>query len=216
MTCPVFQTTELMPDEMHMLSQPLMTEEGFVNPACINELEAELTGLGKTHDRLKGDPEWDRKKDRWTFKHQIVGCFAMWACRQSPYGVPDGLESVCKYLNACLNSYGFDKAEMLELSLCDISRMLHEVLYEQGIKEFDAWNQSRIAGPSIQFSCRYSAKDPDRDFIDLDALLHNVCISIRDERRRNDEFDRKFDADHPQFAGAVPDPKNFQSPPNNR
>jgi hypothetical protein len=199
-----------MNDEPIMLSQPLMTEDGFVNPACMNELEAELTGLGKTYERLKDDPEWSKKKDQWTFKHQIVGCLAMWACRQSPYGVPEGLESVCKYLNASLNSYGFDKAEMIELSLCDISRMLYEVLYEQGIKPFDAWNVSKIAGPPIHFSCRFSAKDPDRDFIDLDALLHNVCISIRNERRTNNEFDRKFDADHPEFKNSSPNPEKEQ------
>jgi hypothetical protein len=89
---------------MEMLSQPLLTEEGLLNPACMNELEAAIGAAGKTHQRLSGDPEWSERKAHWTFRHEITGAFAMWACRQSPYGVPDGLENVCKYLkNSRLN-----------------------------------------------------------------------------------------------------------------
>jgi hypothetical protein len=35
--------------------------------------------------------------------------------------------------------------------------------------------------------------DPDRDFIDLDALLHNVCLDIRLERRASDAFNKQFE-----------------------
>lgn len=185
---------------MEMLSQPLTTSDGFLNPACMNELTAAIAGMGKTHDRLRGDPEWDERKDRWTFKTDIVGAFAMWACRQSPYGVPDGLENVCKYLNAALQSCApWEKmGGMTECSLCDISRWLHEILYEQGVKEFDAWNRCKAGDtPDIQFTCAMDGRrDPDRDFIDLDALLHNVCLTIRDERRKNRAFDGKFDREH--------------------
>lgn len=186
----------MTPEEIEMLSQPLLTEDGAINPACLNELSATISGIGKTWQRLSDDPEWNEK--RWTFQKEIVGTFAMWACRQSPYGVPDGLENVCKYLNICLaRDVNWEAHGMAEISLCEINRMLHEILYEQGVSEFDAWNRCKKGEtPEIQFSSAMDGPtDPDRDFIDLDALLHNVCLTIRNERRKDDAFDAKFEAE---------------------
>lgn len=185
--------------EIEMISQPLTTSEGALNPACMNELSAAIGAMAPTHIRLANDDEWSGKKDRWTFRSDIVGAFAMWACRQSPYGVPDGLENVCKYLNAALKTeFKWDTAGMQELSLCDINRALHTILMDQGIAEFDAWNRCKKGEtPEIQFtSAMDGRRDPDFDFIDLDALLHNVCLTIRDERRKNKAFDDDFEARH--------------------
>jgi len=92
---------------------------------------------------------------------------------------------------------------MCEASLCDISRQLYAILYEQGVAEFDAWNRCKVGEtPEIQFSCRYdNRQDPDRDFIDLDALLHNVCLTIRDERRKNKAFDQQFEVEQGKTDG---------------
>ena len=182
-----------------IIREPILTEEGLVNPVCIAEIEAAIGSIPPDYQRLDGDAEWTEK--RFTTRKEIVGAFAMWACRQSPYGCPTGLETVCKYLNECLKTEcEWNSVEMpwASLSLCDINKMLHDILYEKGVKVFDAWNEC-VAGktPNISFTSRYGIAnyDPDKDFIDLDALLHNVSITIRNERRRNDEFDKKFDAD---------------------
>jgi hypothetical protein len=188
-----------------ILSQPLTTEDGFLNPACLNELEGAISALAPTHVRLKDDPEWSEKKDRWTFRTEIVGHFAMWACRQSPYGTPDGLENVCKYLFASLKSCtDWGTHDMAEVSLCEINRWLREILYDQGVSEFDAWNRCKVVDtPNLAFaSAMDGPSDPDRDFIDLDALLHNVCVSIRDERRKNKDFNDRFEAEY----GSSPQP----------
>jgi len=186
----------------NIISQPLTTEEGFINSACINELESAISEMPKTHNRLSNNSEWSESKDKWTTKSTIVGAFAMWACRQSPHGVPDGLENVCKYLNASLKSVvKWDINEMAECSLCDINKWLYEIVYNQDIKEFDNWNVSKKSKESlikgVIFVDRYSTPNPDYDFIDLDALLHNVCITIRDERRKDKAFDDKFDKEYP-------------------
>lgn len=183
-------------DNGEMISQPLLTEDGFLNPACMNELADTIRNIPKTHDRLRGDPEWDSKEDKWIFKKDIVGHFAMMSCKLSPYGVPDGLENVCKYLNVALNSCGtWNEFEMQEASLCEINKWLHEILYEQGVEEFDKWNECKVGStPDIQFVSSMDGKtDPDRDFISLDALLHQTCVSIRDERRKNKAFDEKLE-----------------------
>lgn len=173
-------------DKIEILSQPLLTSEGSLNPACLNELKATLAETPKTYHRLRDEPEWSYKS--WTFTNNIVGAFSMWACRQSPYCVPDGLENVCKYLHAALKTaVPWDAHGMAQLSLCDINRLLREILYEQGVAEFDAWNRCKAGDtPDISFSSAFDGtRNPDREFIDLDALLHNVCITIRDERRKS-------------------------------
>lgn len=184
---------------MQMLSQPLMTAEGFINPACMNELSSAISNMGTTHERLADDPEWNTKL--WVFRKEIVGYLAAWAIRQSPCGVPEGLETVCKYLDACLKkSVEWIHEGMADLTLCEISRLLHDILMDKGIEAFDNWNRSQAdregvhKDPEIAFSCRYSKDDAFYDFIDLGALLHNVCISIRDEWRANQAFDAKFEA----------------------
>lgn len=192
-----------MPDDKfdHIISQPLMTDEGFVNPACLNELDAAIKNIPPTYIRLQDDSEWGNSKNMWTFKHDIVGAFAMWACRQSPYGVPDGLENVCKYLNAALQSCGngWKNEGMQECSLNNINKWLHEILMDQGVVEFNAWNERKSGKiPDIQFVTRIDKKrNPDYDFIDVHALLHNVCLTIRDERRISKAFNDKFNAEYP-------------------
>jgi hypothetical protein len=188
-----------MIDPEDILKQPLLDEDGKLNPMCVAEITETINATGKTHERLRGDPEWDVSKDQWTFPDEITGAFAMWACRQSPYGVPDGLENVCKYLHACLlKERKWENSGMEELSLCEINKMLYDILYEQGVAEFDAWNRCKVGDtPDIQFTSAVDGRrNPDRDFIDLDALLHNVCLTIRDERRKNKAFDERFEKEH--------------------
>jgi hypothetical protein len=174
-----------MPDDvtppMEMLTNPLLTEDGFVNEACMKELAAAINGIPDVHVRCADDPEWNRPY--WTFPHNITGPFAMWAVRQSPYGCPDGLETVVKYLTACLRTaFSWDTAGMAHLTLWEISEAIHRILLAE-----------RRPTDEERFS---NNRPPDADFIDLHALLTNTVISIRDERRRDDAFDAAFEAEH--------------------
>ncbi len=165
-----------------MLSQPFMTEDGFVNPACMNELEASINNMPPTYERLKNDPEWSTPII--VYVRQITGAFAQWAVRQTEnHAYPPNLEHVIGYLDACLRKkFLEEESNYLEiwakLTLCEINKMLWDIL--EGTKEFDAWNTEECLG---------------KDWLDLHALLHNVCNSIRFEEQRNKEFDRKFEED---------------------
>ena len=111
-------------ENIEMLSQPLLTEEGFVNEACINELNAFILNTSKTYDRLNDNSEWAIKK--WTFKKDITRSLAKYAISQSPYVCPDNLEAVIRYLDACLEKeVEWKEYGMAELSLCDINKLLH-------------------------------------------------------------------------------------------
>ena len=182
--------------DIEMLSQPLLTEEGFVNEACLNELNKAIQNAPKSYERLDGDSEWSVK--RWTFKKDITGALAKYAISQSSYSCPDNLEDVIKYLDACLEKeVDWEKFGMAELSLCDISKLLYDILYEQRITYFDNWNKSKKGNVEIQFVSRYSGpENPDYSFIDLDALLHNVCLDIRLERRASDKFHKEFEEEY--------------------
>ena len=187
-------------EEIPILSQPLLTEDGFINGACINELESTLNNMPETYDRLAGDPEWSEK--RWIFLDDITSRLARWAVAQSPYPCPDDLEVVVKYLAACLEKEfarvpDDDKCtEMVKLSLCQINKLLHDILgeFEPVLK----WNNRKNGddNPTHFVSAYDGETDPDNDFIDLGALFHNVCLSVRNDRRRNDEFERKFEETH--------------------
>ena len=167
----------------YMLENPLLTEDGFLNEACWNELCSAIKNCPKLHDRCDNDIEWTKK--RITAVREITGGLAYWAVRQigccppadeGPI-VPPNLEKVIGYLHTCIRPK-FDKFGWAQLSLCDISKMIYGILYEQGISCFDEWNTKEVMGDY---------------WLDLDALITNVCITIRDERRKNDEFDKKFD-----------------------
>ena len=163
-------------NDFHMLSQPLTTEEGFLNEACINELNAHILNMPPDWERLANDPEWT-KKHYITWRH-ITGHLAHWAVRNiaehdsTPF--PPGLETVIGYLNACIRPK-FDNMGWAHLTLCEINKMLHDILMED--KTFNSWNDEKIIS----------------GWLDLDALLHNVCISIRDEERANRVFDEEFE-----------------------
>ena len=187
----------------HIISEPFLTEEGFVNEACMNELNKAIENMPPAYERLADRPEWSEKKDKWTFKKDIVAAFAKWAIRQSGYACPDNLEKVVGYLDACLDKMvDWDTCGMTELSLCDINRLLHEILMDQGISFFDDWNKAKKEWRSdSRFDCMGEAEkvDPDFGFIDLHALLKNVCLDIRTDRRDFEAFNKKFDEEQKEI-----------------
>ena len=160
-----------MTEDFHMLSQPLTTEEGFINEACINELNAAILNMPPDWERLADRPEWNKKI--YIYWRNITGYLAQWAVRQftehdsTPF--PPGLEKVIGYLSACIRPK-FDKLGWAHLSLCDINKMLHDILMED--KTFLSWNDEKIIS----------------NWLDLHALIRNVCISIRDEKQISDFF----------------------------
>ena len=178
--------------DLEMLNEPLTTEEGFLNPVCLAELEAKIKGVPEAHERLRGKPEWSVEYPM--LLDEIVGALASWAIRQSG-GIPPDLGGVCAYLRECLKrEEGIlnvsDIPMFTRLSLCDLNKKLWEIL--EGHAPFEVWNNP---GAMQKAGC---------DFVDISALLRNVCISIRDRRRHDYAFDRKFEREHEERHGKKP------------
>jgi hypothetical protein len=151
----------------------------------------------------RSDPEWINK--RIASVKDITSSFAKFSIMQSPYSCPDNLEYIIKYLDSKLKEkVEWDNLGYAELSLSDIEKLLYDILYEKGVKEFDDWNVSKKGKSDFVFVTAFSKPDPDYDFIDLDALLRNVCVEIRDERRKNDAFNKKFEEEYTAEYGHPP------------
>lgn len=182
-------------DDIDMIPEPMFTEEGFDNPNFMPALESAIKNMPETYERLANDPEWNTP--RWTNYREVVGALAQWSIRNiaddtcgkriidAPH-FPPNLEMVLGYVAACLKPK-FAKHNTceplqgsMEISLCDINRMLHEILTIEEFAPFMEWNTKETMGDA---------------WLDLSALLHNVCLTIRDERRAWDAFDKKFNED---------------------
>lgn len=192
-------------DDIPMLPEPMFTEEGFENPNFMPALTAAINNMPESYERLANEPEWNTP--RWTNYRDVVGALAQWAIRNIPDDdrdddlnvimldsppFPPDLEKVLGYVSACLKPQ-FMKLNTCDplvgcakVSLCDINHMLHEILTIEEFAPFMAWNTEEAMG---------------KGWLDLSALLHNTCLTIRDERRANDLFDKKFEEKYGRLPG---------------
>lgn len=170
--------------DIHMLSQPLTTEEGFLNEACMNELAAAINNMPESWERLANYPEWCTKG--WIFASDISGYLAGNAVKLYKK-CPPNLVSVVDYVATCLYRE-FEKRDhfkdkqlndiICQLSLCEINKMLWDILGDLSI--FQEWNTEEVMG---------------KYWLDLSALLHNVCLDVRRSRRENKRFDDQFESE---------------------
>jgi len=139
------------------------------------------------HERpcLKSNPEWNTP--RLTHYREITGGLAYWAVRQihrnRPY-FPPKLEFTIGFLTAMIRPR-FSKLGYAELSLCEISKMPYDVLMPEEF--FRVWRDEAVMGKAR---------------LNLDALIRNVCLTIRDERRALDQFNEDIDRQY----GDSPEP----------
>jgi hypothetical protein len=152
--------------DVEIIQEPLLTDDGLVNPVAIAKIEAFCENMPDTHERMAGNAEWEAK--RWIAWREVVGGLAYWGVRQiepgcdTPY--PPHFEKVIGFFAACSRPR-FDNNGLAHLSLREVAKMLYDILTPEPM--FQAWNDSeQLAG-----------------WLDLDALIRNVCTTIRDERR---------------------------------
>ena len=144
-----------------------------------------INSIPKTYERLKDDLEWNTK--RCTSITDILGLFVKYAVIQCGGFVPPEIYGVVGYLKKELIKREFteltDEFRFQDLSLCDISKLLWDILGDFPL--FTNWNDSTVM--------------TGMDWIDLDALLHNVCIGIRADRRDFDRFNEEFELKQKEY-----------------
>lgn len=137
----------------------------------------------------------ETNKRFWVFKHQIIGAFAKWAVRQSPYCYPDGLEKGLRLLDSEVSKQlAWSTIGMAKLSTQDILDVLDNVVKNPRNRVFVGWNTpKKNKNVKFLFTSRYHTPKPDYDFIDLDALIRNTVTDIYRESESDAEFDRRVE-----------------------
>jgi len=147
------------------------------------DLADAINSFPPLHIRMADDPEWT--EDCWMYYSEITGWFSHWAVRQihcgtddCPFPYPKGFEVVLAHLDdACRQKFG---PHLFQSSLCRIDEFLHNTLMSFG--PFVEWNNTENGVLK-------------KWWLDLHALIGNVIIGIRDERRQDKEFDENFERD---------------------
>ena len=130
----------------------------------------------------------------------IMGGVACWAVRQSPYPVPDNLETVLNKLNIIMSTDNIFKEpspdfRYSKFDFRDLETYIKSKL--ETIPEFTDWNnrKNKDNKSEYNFVTRYNVPDPDNDFIDLGALYKNVTGLILTDAEEfrifNEEFDKE-------------------------
>jgi hypothetical protein len=115
---------------------------------------------------------WKNTSNRVVLKSVVVGHFAMWAVRQSPYPVP---EELVKGIEEFSQARGFGNDEHLETTFANLQMIISDALSKSAI--ISSWNVAK-KGAGIVFVSTYSEPKPDYDYIDLDALARNIAQSV--------------------------------------
>lgn len=141
------------------------------------------------------------KEPFYVGQSQLMGHIAHWCVRLSPYPVPTALESVLSYF-AAQTAHLFDAQDFRETTLADVRELLREHLLSQ--VPVQRWNRCRT-GPTPDYqatSARDKPRDPDRDFVDLDALSTNIVLALAAEMLAYQQEDERYHA----MAANMPEP----------
>lgn len=170
--------------EMQMLSQPLLTDEGLLNEACLNEMSAAINNMPAQSVRLASEPEYQIRAIMT--EDDLIGAIAgvtvpMYS-RRGYIGLPPGLHEVIGYAAARFRR----ECEIIEgmnyryITLIELAEFMEDVARE--CEQVKAWNDC--------------GNHPEGDFIDLGAWSRNVVIRIREMRRHSWAFDWKFEKEY--------------------
>lgn len=112
--------------------------------------------------------------------NMLLGHFAMWSVRQSPYPCPDNLEKVLGWLYERLAPEMTDGIAGCRMCYFASCREFEDWLKQRANFYWVAnWNKPKSGHQQeYVFSSRYDSPAPDGDFIDLDALHRNVARSV--------------------------------------
>ena len=128
--------------------------------------------------KLRTDLVWQDKKKRVVSEHTVIGHFAMWTVRQSPYGYPKNLK---KGLIEFKDNYA--PPEYQKMSIKQLQVFIASAIEKS--PTIKSWNNPKKGKHTMVFTSRYNSVKPDYriagtflDFIDLTALGRNTGHSV--------------------------------------
>lgn len=118
---------------------------------------------------------WD-KENIYVSHKSLAGALAHWAVQQSPYTVPENLgPAVVQFMER------WGLADFAPMNSANLKIAIRQTIEQCPL--IVAWNTPKIGGAvnpefGVAFVSRYESIKPDHDFIDLDALAHNICHEL--------------------------------------
>lgn len=118
---------------------------------------------------------WD-KKDICVSHKNLAGALAHWAVRQSPYTAPNDLGIAIEQF---MEHWGGN--DYLMMTSTNLKAAIRRTIDQCPL--IVAWNTPKEEGAvnpetGVAFVSRYENIKADYDFVDLDALAHNVCHEL--------------------------------------
>lgn len=118
---------------------------------------------------------WD-KEDICVSHKSLAGALAHWAVTQSPYTVPENLGAAVEQF---MEHWG--GKDYLMMTSANLKTAIRRTIDQCPL--IVAWNTPKKEGAvnlatGTAFVSRYETIKPDYDFVDLDALAHNVCHEL--------------------------------------
>lgn len=151
--------------EFDIITQPLLTPDG-------EQIWSNL------FEPMEGKIGWHTKG--YVYLKEITSLVAKWAIKQSPYPIPNQLDTVIEHLHIklieCISDLPSDNIligglnPLINVSAGEIEKWLYDILFN--FEPVLAWNTPR--NKNRVAPC--NSGRPDDDFIDLDALVINVCV----------------------------------------
>ena len=169
--------------------------EGGALEALVEQLEED--GVFDKADRanqarLETNPEWSRRE--WTHVHSIMEAWAYGVLSSDSwhhgYRLVENFEVVFNHVSKRLQEKFANKV-VVEISLVEIRQWLGE--WARECPGYLAWNERGGSG----IVSRYTPTPSVPEFIDLSVPPHNAAIWVRDQRRHERAFDRRFPLDTP-------------------
>lgn len=120
-------------------------------------------------------PVWGIKEHMLLSVDDILGTFAMWAVKQSPYAAPENLmECISDLKHWVEQDFDFSDMGFTKKTIEELRAYLEEVF--EKIDSTAKLNVPKKDSGSIMqgSSSRYHTTKPDYDFIDLGALARNI------------------------------------------
>lgn len=160
--------------------------------------------------RLEVDTEWSEPE--YVHVHTLVTAFMHGISTADPwhkgYRLPPNFEAVVNWIAHCIQAE-FKDTPVPKLSLIEIEDKFRGWAMQN--PHFRAWNEPKDPGTVIAVTTRYAPTPDERDFIDLDALLRNASVFVRNEHRRERDFEERFDSRSPNRKGITHHQVEFQS-----
>ncbi|MCK9513700.1 MAG: hypothetical protein M0R28_21085 [Pigmentiphaga sp.] len=142
--------------------------------------------------QLAADPEWTERK--YHHVHTLLTAFVYGIIAADPwhrgYRLPPDFEGVVNFMSDCIQRKWPGEA-VPQISLLEWEAFVWEWAPQH--PSFRAWNVPRDSTQLVAIVHRFSDLPDERDFIDLDALVRNSAVWLRNDTRRNEQFDYSFE-----------------------